>query len=38
LEKEIKMIPGVIECGLFLGMADIVYVGCRRGIKKLEKA
>lgn len=37
LEKEIKMIPGVIECGLFLGMADIVYVGCRKGVKKLEK-
>ena len=38
LEKEIKMIPGVIECGLFLGMADIVYVGCRSGVKKLGKA
>lgn len=37
LEKEIKMIPGVIECGLFLGMADIVYVGYRKGVKKLEK-
>jgi len=38
LEKEIKMIPGVIECGLFLEMADIVYVGCRSGVKKLGKA
>jgi len=38
LEKEINMIPGVIECGLFLGMADVVYVGCRDGVKKLEKA
>lgn len=35
LEKEIKMIPGIIECGLFLGMADIVYVGYRKGVKKL---
>ena len=38
LEKEINMIPGVIECGLFLGMADVVYVGCKDGVKKLEKA
>ncbi len=38
LEKEIHMIPGVIECGLFLGMADVVYVGCKDGVKKLEKA
>lgn len=38
LEKEIKMIPGVIECGLFLGMADIVYIGCRKGVRKLVKA
>jgi len=38
LEKEINMILGVIECGLFLGMADVVYVGCKDGVKKLEKA
>lgn len=37
LEREVKMIPGVIECGLFLGMADIVYVGCKKGVKKLER-
>ncbi len=27
LEGEIKMIPGVVEVGLFTGLADLVYVG-----------
>ena len=29
LEKELKLIPGVIETGLFIGMTDKVYIGKR---------
>ena len=31
LEREIKMIPGVIEVGIFTGIADLVYVGRGKG-------
>lgn len=31
LDKELKEIPGVLETGLFLGMADAVYVGRQDG-------
>jgi ribose 5-phosphate isomerase A len=27
MEKSIKLIPGVIECGLFLGIADVLVIG-----------
>lgn len=27
LEKSIKLIPGVIECGLFIGIADVLVIG-----------
>ncbi len=37
LEKRLKLIPGVIETGLFIGMANIVYIGRPDGITKLEK-
>jgi ribose 5-phosphate isomerase A len=37
LELRLKMIPGVLETGLFLGYADIAYIGNRNGVKKLEK-
>ncbi|MFQ6074984.1 MAG: ribose-5-phosphate isomerase RpiA [Candidatus Bathyarchaeia archaeon] len=37
LETEIKLIPGVIENGLFVRVVDVVYVGCREGLKKLER-
>jgi ribose 5-phosphate isomerase A len=33
----LKLIPGVIETGLFLNMADIVYLGKQDGIIMLEK-
>ncbi len=37
LDSQLKSIPGVIETGLFIGMADIVYVGTRVGtVQKLE--
>ncbi|MEM3004010.1 MAG: ribose 5-phosphate isomerase A [Candidatus Bathyarchaeia archaeon] len=31
LEREIKMIPGVVEVGIFVNVADTVYVGGRGG-------
>jgi ribose 5-phosphate isomerase A len=37
LNSKLKIITGVVETGLFVGMADIVYVGKKKGIKKLEK-
>ncbi|MBS7625829.1 ribose 5-phosphate isomerase A [Candidatus Bathyarchaeota archaeon] len=27
LERKIRMVPGVVEVGLFIGIADLVYVG-----------
>ncbi|MDI6806115.1 MAG: ribose 5-phosphate isomerase A [Candidatus Bathyarchaeia archaeon] len=37
LEHELKMLPGVVETGLFVKMADIVYIGTSTGVKKFEK-
>lgn len=37
LNKQLKLIPGVIETGLFIGLADVVYLGKPDGIVKLEK-
>jgi ribose 5-phosphate isomerase A len=37
LNRRLKLIPGVIETGLFVGMADLVYLGKADGIVKLEK-
>ena len=37
LQTELKNIPGVIETGLFLGMASIGFIGGRRGVRKLTK-
>jgi len=37
LENRLKTIPGIIETGLFIDMADIVYVGGRRGVKILKR-
>jgi ribose 5-phosphate isomerase A len=31
LEHRLKMIPGLLETGLFLGVADVVHVGLRNG-------
>ncbi len=36
LEQRLKMIPGVVETGLFIGLTDIVYLGSSSGIEKLE--
>ena len=37
LEQEINMIPGVVENGLFIGLADKAIVGSTQGIMTLEK-
>ncbi len=37
LELELKSIPGVLETGLFLGYADLAYVGTLDGVRKLER-
>jgi len=37
LNRRLKLIPGVIETGLFIGMADLVYLGKAEGIIRLEK-
>ena len=37
LERELKSLPGVLETGLFLGYADIAYVGTPDGVRTLQK-
>lgn len=37
LRKKLKLIPGVIENGLFIDMTDKLYVGCKKGIKIMER-
>lgn len=38
VEEELKTIPGIIETGLFIGLADILIVGEERGVKIYQKA
>ncbi len=38
LDTKLRSIPGVVETGLFIGLADIVYVGTRGTVKRLEKS
>ncbi|MEM0233688.1 MAG: ribose-5-phosphate isomerase RpiA [Candidatus Nezhaarchaeales archaeon] len=38
LESKIKRIPGVVEVGLFCGIADVVYVGRPDGLEVLTKS
>ncbi|UCC58082.1 MAG: ribose-5-phosphate isomerase RpiA [Candidatus Bathyarchaeum sp.] len=37
LNRRLKLIPGVVETGLFIKMADIVYLGKPDGIIRLER-
>jgi ribose 5-phosphate isomerase A len=37
LAYQLKMIPGVVETGLFIGLTDIVYLGADFAVKKLER-
>lgn len=36
LDEALKMIPGVVENGLFLGLADIAILGGEEGVRVLE--
>jgi ribose 5-phosphate isomerase A len=37
LEVKVKMIPGVVETGFFVGLTDIAYVGTPNVVKKIER-
>ncbi|MCX8182729.1 MAG: ribose-5-phosphate isomerase RpiA [Candidatus Methanomethyliaceae archaeon] len=37
LEFELKRIPGVVEVGLFVNMANAAYIGSERGVKLIER-
>ena len=37
LEKDINAIPGVVENGLFINLADLVIVGSRQGLMTLDQ-
>lgn len=37
LNRKLNLIPGVVESGLFIGLADVVYLGKHYGVVKLEK-
>jgi ribose 5-phosphate isomerase A len=37
LDLRLKLISGVIETGLFVGMADVVYLGKPDGVEKLVR-
>ena len=37
LALELKGIPGVVENGLFIEMADLAYIGTKTGLKKLAR-
>jgi ribose 5-phosphate isomerase A len=37
LERQLKLIPGVVETGLFMGLTDVVYLGGDTAVKKLER-
>ncbi|MEM1514676.1 MAG: ribose 5-phosphate isomerase A [Candidatus Bathyarchaeia archaeon] len=37
LDKKLKMIPGVVETGLFLNMAHTAYIGTNTGVRKINR-
>ncbi|MEM2112137.1 MAG: ribose-5-phosphate isomerase RpiA [Candidatus Bathyarchaeia archaeon] len=37
LESKLKLIPGVIETGLFIGVAHIAYIGTETDVKTIRK-
>lgn len=37
LDSKLKSIPGVVETGLFVGIADIAYVGTRNSVEKISR-
>jgi ribose 5-phosphate isomerase A len=37
LAVKVKMVPGVVETGFFVGLTDIVYLGTEGAVEKIEK-
>jgi ribose 5-phosphate isomerase A len=37
LERKLKMLPGVVETGLFIDLADVAYVGAASAVEKIER-
>jgi ribose 5-phosphate isomerase A len=37
LEERLKMVPGVVETGLFVGLADMAYLGTSSAVEKIVK-
>ncbi len=37
LEMELNLIPGVVENGLFINLADIAIIGTKKGIKEIRR-
>ena len=37
LAVKVKMVPGVVETGFFIGLTDIAYLGSGGGVEKIEK-
>ena len=37
LEVKVKMIPGVVETGFFVGLTDIIYIGTANAVEKIIK-
>ncbi len=37
LASKVKMIPGVVESGLFVGLTDLVYIGTADSVEELQK-
>ena len=37
LEVKVKMIPGVVETGFFVGLTDMAYVGKANSVEKIER-
>jgi ribose 5-phosphate isomerase A len=37
LDIRLKMIPGVVETGLFIGLTNTIYIGTAHNIEKLER-
>jgi ribose 5-phosphate isomerase A len=37
LEQKLRLIPGVVETGLFVGSTDVAYLGTSSTVKKIER-
>ena len=37
LEVKLKMIPGIVETGFFVGLTDIAYIGTVSAVERIEK-